>query len=109
GCAAWPGWPAFLVLQLSMAARDARRFGRRVYDVIVVDAPASGHSLPLLAAPKTLGALAHLGPVAETLRSIGTRLADPATTLVCLVTTPEELAVRETVELHPQLARRRRL
>jgi anion-transporting ArsA/GET3 family ATPase len=69
-----------------------------VHDLIVVDAPASGHSLPLLAAPQTLGALAHIGPVADTLRTIGARLADPATTLVCLVTTPEELAVRETIE-----------
>ncbi len=104
--AAAPGLPEFLVLQQLTAWLDARRLGRRVYDVIVVDAPASGHSLPLLAAPKTLGALAHLGPVAETLRTMGARLADPATTLVCLVTTPEELAVRETIELHRELVRR---
>ena len=104
--AAAPGLPEFLVLQQLNTWLEARRFGRRVYDLIVVDAPASGHSLPLLAAPQTLGALAHLGPVADTLRTIGARLADPATTLVCLVTTPEELAVRETIELHRELARR---
>ena len=107
--AAAPGLPEFLVLQQLNTWIDARRFGRRVYDLIVVDAPASGHSLPLLAAPQTLGALAHLGPVADTLRTIGARLADPATTLVCLVTTPEELAVRETIELHRELGRRLRL
>ena len=104
--AAAPGLPEFLVLQQLNTWLEARRLGRRVYDLIVVDAPASGHSLPLLAAPQTLGALAHLGPVADTLRTIGARLADPATTLVCLVTTPEELAVRETIELHRELARR---
>jgi len=104
--AAAPGLPEFLVLQQLNTWIDARRFGRRVYDLIVVDAPASGHSIPLLAAPQTLGALAHLGPVADTLRTIGARLADPATTLVCLVTTPEELAVRETIELHRELGRR---
>ena len=107
--AAAPGLPEFLVLQQLNTWLEARRLGRRVYDLIVVDAPASGHSLPLLAAPQTLGALAHLGPVADTLRTIGTRLADPATTLVCLVTTPEELAVRETIELHRELGRRLRL
>ena len=107
--AAAPGLPEFLVLQQLNTWIEARRFGRRVYDLIVVDAPASGHSLPLLAAPRTLGALAHLGPVADTLRTIGARLADPATTLVCLVTTPEELAVRETIELHRELGRRLRL
>jgi anion-transporting ArsA/GET3 family ATPase len=104
--AAAPGLPEFLVLQKLQTWLDARRFGRRVYDLIVVDAPASGHSLPLLAAPLTLGALARLGPVGDTLRTVGATLADPATTLVCLVSTPEELAVRETIELHRELARR---
>jgi hypothetical protein len=104
--AAAPGLPEFLVLQKLQTWLDARRFGRRVYDLIVVDAPASGHSLPLLAAPRTLGALARLGPVGDTLRTVGATLADPATTLVCLVSTPEELAVRETIELHRELARR---
>src|SRR5262245_10868593 len=103
--AAAPGLPEFLVLQQLQTWLDARRFGRRVYDLVLVDAPASGHSLPLLAAPRTLGTLARFGPVAETLRAIGTTLADAAKTLVCLVSTPEELAVRETIELHRELAR----
>jgi len=103
--AAAPGLPEFLVLQKLQGWLDARRLGRRVHDLVIVDAPASGHSLPLLAAPRTLGALAHIGPVAQTLRTIGATLADPATTLVCLVSTPEELAVRETIELHRELVR----
>jgi anion-transporting ArsA/GET3 family ATPase len=104
--AAAPGLPEFLVLHKLQSWLAARRLGRRVHDLLVVDAPASGHSLPLLAAPRTLGALARLGPVAETLRAIGATLADPAKTLVCLVSTPEELAVRETIELHRELARK---
>jgi len=104
--AAAPGLPEFLVLQKLQTWLDARRLGRKVYDLIVVDAPASGHSLPLLAAPRTLGALARLGPVGDTLGVIGATLADPATTLVCLVSTPEELAVRETIDLHREIARR---
>ncbi len=103
--AAAPGLPEFLVLHKVKTWLDARRLGRRVYDLVLVDAPASGHSLPLLAAPRTLGALARIGPVAETLRAIGDVLGDPATTLVCLVSTPEELAVRETIELHRELTR----
>jgi anion-transporting ArsA/GET3 family ATPase len=104
--AAAPGLPEFLVLQKLQTWLGARRLGRRVYDLIVVDAPASGHSLPLLAAPRTLGALARLGPVGDTLRAVGATLADPAMTLVCIVSTPEELAVRETIELHRELAHR---
>ena len=104
--AAAPGLGEFLVLQRLLGWVEARRRGRPVYDLVVVDAPASGHSLPLLAAPHTLGALARLGPVAELLARIQRLIADPGATLVCVVTTPEELAVRETMELHRELAER---
>ncbi|HWP66192.1 MAG TPA: ArsA-related P-loop ATPase, partial [Candidatus Limnocylindria bacterium] len=102
--AAAPGLPEYLVLHRLAAWLDAKRFGRRQYDLVVVDAPASGHSLPLLTAPRTLGALAALGPVADFLARIRRTLADPAATAVWIVTTPEELAVREAVELHAALA-----
>jgi anion-transporting ArsA/GET3 family ATPase len=101
--AAAPGLAEFLILHRIHGWVEARRFGRPVHDLVVVDAPASGHSLPLLAAPRTLGTLARLGPIGELLRGIERLLADPAATLVCIVTTPEELAVRETVELHRDL------
>src|SRR5437773_981995 len=104
--AAAPGLGEFLVLQRLLGWVEARRRGRPVYDLVVVDGPASGHSLPLLAAPHTLGALARLGPVAELLARIQRLIADPRATLVCVVTTPEELAVRETMELHRELAER---
>src|SRR5439155_361884 len=104
--AAAPGLGEFLVLHRLLGWVEARRRGRPVYDLVVVDAPASGHSLPLLAAPHTLGALARLGPVAELLARIQRLIADPRATLVCVVTTPEELAVRETMELHRELAER---
>src|SRR6266566_4543413 len=104
--AAAPGLGEFLVLQRLLGWVEARRRGRPVYDLVVVDAPASGHSLPLLAAPHTLGALARLGPVAELLARIQRLIADPGATLVCVVTTPEELAVRAPMELHRELAAR---
>lgn len=97
--AAAPGLPELLVLHAVTGWLDQRRLGRHSYDLVVMDAPASGHSLPLLAAPRTLRGLARFGPVAELLARIERRLADPAETLVGVVTTPEELPVRETVEL----------
>jgi anion-transporting ArsA/GET3 family ATPase len=104
--AAAPGLAELLVLHKLGSWLDARRLGRFLHDLVVVDAPASGHSLPLLEAPRTLGALARLGPVAETLAALDRRLHDPRQTLVVVVTTPEELAIRETIELHGELAGR---
>ncbi len=104
--AAAPGLAELLVLHKIAGWLDAGRLGRPRYDMVIVDAPASGHSLPLLDSPRTLGALATIGPVAETLRSLDRRLHDPAETLVVVVTTPEELAVRETIELYGELTRR---
>src|SRR5437660_1323441 len=104
--AAAPGLGEFLVLHRLLGWVEARRGRRPVHDLVVVDAPASGHSLPLLAAPHTLGALARLGPVAELLARLQRLIGDPGATLVCVVTTPEELAVRETVELHRELGER---
>jgi len=107
--AAAPGLAELLVLNKVHAWLEARRLRRPLYDLVVLDAPASGHSLPLLTAPRTLGALARLGPIAELLQTLAGMLADRSTTLVLLVTTPEELAVRETIELHEELAGRERL
>lgn len=101
--AAAPGLPEFLVLHKLAGWVDARRLGRPLYDLVVVDAPASGHSLPLLAAPRTLGAFVRLGPVGEVLERLERLLHDAARTLVCLVTTAEELPVREIIELYREL------
>jgi anion-transporting ArsA/GET3 family ATPase len=101
--AAAPGLPELLVLHRILGWLDARRLGRAVHELIVVDAPASGHSLPLLAAPRALGALAGLGPVADLLRRVDAVLTDRKATLVCTVTTPESLAVKETIELVREL------
>jgi hypothetical protein len=90
--AAAPGLQELLVLHRLLGWIRAKRLGRPVHQLVIVDAPASGHSLPLLEAPRTLRAFARLGPVAELLGEIQRLLADPQATLVCPVTTPEELA-----------------
>ena len=104
--AAAPGLPELLVLHRLLGWIEARRLGRPVHDLVIVDAPASGHSLPLLTAPGALRALARLGPVSDLLGRLERLLADPEQTLVCPVTTPEELAVRETIELYTEIASR---
>jgi len=101
--AAAPGLPEYLVLQRLGAWLEERRLGRVRWQLVVVDAPASGHSLPLLSAPATLTALARVGPVATTLTRIDRRLHDPTRTAIWIVTRAEELPVAETIELHREL------
>ena len=68
-------------------------------DRIIVDAPASGHTVPLLATPETLGGIATMGPLGDALRKTGRWLRDAARTAVLVVAIPEDWAVAEAIEL----------
>jgi anion-transporting ArsA/GET3 family ATPase len=76
----------------------------RHYDLVVVDAAASGHVVSQLAAPWTISELVHVGIVRDQTRWMAEILADPMLTGVVVVTTPEELPVVETLELLERLA-----
>ena len=85
-------------------AQDERRTpGAEPYDLVVVDAPATGHGVAVLAAPRTFAATAAIGPVARQAGKIDAMLSDPAATAVVAVTTPEELPVNETLALRDAL------
>jgi anion-transporting ArsA/GET3 family ATPase len=82
--------------------------GRRVrdaepYDLVVLDAPATGHGLAMLQAPRTFATIARVGPVAGQGRAIADFLVDPRRTAVLAVSTAEEMPVTETLQLRSQL------
>jgi len=78
--------------------------GGLAYDVVIVDAPSTGHAIGLLRTPRTFAKLARVGPVADGARMIATMVADPAFTGFVAVTTAEEMAVNETLFLRDALA-----
>ena len=49
------------VFELAQLERWDRR--HRTYDLVIVDAPASGHGLAMLSTPKTFGEIARMGPI----------------------------------------------
>ena len=49
------------VFELAQLERWDRR--HRTYDLVIVDAPASGHGLAMLSTPKTFGEIARVGPI----------------------------------------------
>ncbi len=73
------------------------------YDVVVADAPATGHVVELLAAPENLASVVGVGPLTAQADRIGGSLRDHETTEVVLVTLPTELAVNEALELHRRI------
>lgn len=73
--------------------------GRSDWDLVVVDASASGHVIAQLAAPETIQNLVKVGPVRQQTGWMNDILTDAALTSLLVVATPEEMPVAETIEL----------
>lgn len=103
--AATPGMRELLTVGKlwELAQLDRRTPGADPYDLVVVDAPATGHGVAVLTAPRTFAAAAGTGPVARQGRIIDATLSDPAQTAVVAVARADELAVTETGELRASL------
>jgi anion-transporting ArsA/GET3 family ATPase len=85
-------------------AQTRRRTGGSTFDTVIMDAPATGHALALLRAPRTYASIARVGPIARQASSIDGFLRDRAATGVLCVALPEEMPVNETVDLEQRLA-----
>jgi anion-transporting ArsA/GET3 family ATPase len=81
------------------------RAGGPTYDLAIVDAPATGHGLAMLGAPRTYASIARVGPVGRHAQRIDSFLGDRAQTGVVSVALPEEMPVNETVEFERALRR----
>ena len=90
------------VWELAQLERRKRRDAP--YDLVIVDAPASGHGLATLRAPRTFRDIAHVGPISRQASHIDAFITDPARTGVTVVALPEEMPVNETVEFRGRLA-----
>jgi anion-transporting ArsA/GET3 family ATPase len=86
-------------------AQLERRTGGTVFDVAILDAPATGHALAMLRAPSTFAAVARVGPVGRHAATIERSLRDPRHTGVVTAALPEEMPVNETVEFERALRR----
>jgi anion-transporting ArsA/GET3 family ATPase len=69
------------------------------YDLVVVDAAASGHVVAQLAAPTHIRELVKVGMVRDQTGWMLDILGDPARTGAVIVASPEEMPVNETIEL----------
>jgi anion-transporting ArsA/GET3 family ATPase len=89
------------VWELAQLDRRVKRGSK--YDLVIVDAPATGHGLGLLRTPKTFGDIARVGPIKRQADTINNFVTDPDLTAVCAVAWPEEMPVNETLDLQRRL------
>ena len=90
------------MMWLTTMARAERGWS---YDHVIVDPPAMGHGASLLAMPQITSRLGLGGLLAVECERVAAMLADPARSAAVVVTTPDELAVEETSEFWPRIAR----
>jgi anion-transporting ArsA/GET3 family ATPase len=86
-----------------LAQTDRRTPGAHPYDLVILDAPATGHGVAILTAPGAFADAARLGPVARQGGIIHGMLADPVQTGIVAVAAPEEMPVNETLALQRAL------
>ena len=93
---------------LGYAYRVHRRIepGAPEIDVVVLDAPATGHGVTLLTAPRLVSEVIHQGPFGRMAGDLATWMANPGRCGVVIVTQAEEMPVEEALELVDTLGER---
>src|ERR1700720_259658 len=105
--AAAPGAKELVSMVKIWELTQGRRWrGRgRGYDLVVLDAPATGHALGMLDSPRTFGAIARIGPIAGQAQRVRELLGDPARASYLAVAQGTEMAITEALELQKELRR----
>jgi anion-transporting ArsA/GET3 family ATPase len=103
--AATPGMRELLTVGKvwELAQDDRRTPGAQPYDLVVLDAPATGHGVAVLSAPRAFAETARVGRIARQGRTIDAMVSDPERTGVVAVARPEEMPVNETLALQDAL------
>jgi anion-transporting ArsA/GET3 family ATPase len=88
-----------------LAQPHRRGSSARPYDLVIMDAPASGNGLALLKSPRTFGEIARVGPIRRRADMIHEFLTDRRKTALVAVALPQEMPVNETLEFRGKLKR----
>ena len=93
------------IRELAMLESVRQLVAERPRSRVVVDMPATGHSVAWLRVPRQGRDFLGAGPLFEMCDRIGRELVAPGRASIVLVTLPERLVVEETVELASSIAR----
>lgn len=98
-----PSFAELVVLGKILYEARATEGGRPRWDLVVMDAPSTGHAVQLLRVPQALMDAVPPGPLRHDAEWMRALLLDPARCGIVLVTLPEELPSNETIELDAQV------
>ena len=94
-----PGLKELAILEHARRLLDEDRF-----DVVILDAPATGHGVSMLRAPLLVAEVVEGGPFGRIAGEIAALVADPERCAVAVVTQAEEMPVHEALELRRAMA-----
>jgi anion-transporting ArsA/GET3 family ATPase len=86
-----------------LAQPDRKVKSGRKYDLVIVDAPATGHGIGFLQTPRTFAAIARVGPIHSQAQQLDRLITDREHTGVAIVALPEEMPVNESATLERDL------
>ncbi len=101
-----PGLEQAAILGHCLLLAESRSPGAPPLDVVVLDAPATGHGISLLSAPTLVSEAIAAGPVAELTGEVAALIADTDRSAIVVVTLAEEMPVTEALELRSELDER---
>ena len=94
-----PGWRELITLGKLWYLETRVDEGTPRWDLLIVDAPSTGYGLSFLSVPGVVTDTVRLGPLRRHTEWVQSLLHDPARTRVVPVTLPEELPIKEALEL----------
>jgi anion-transporting ArsA/GET3 family ATPase len=86
-----------------LAQLDRKVKSGRKYDLVIVDAPATGHGIGFLQTPRTFAAIARVGPIHTQAKQLDRLITDHEHTGTAIVALPEEMPVNESAALERDL------
>ncbi len=99
-----PGLDDYAILGKAWFHTTEEKRGKPIWDTVVFDMPASGHSMSMLRIPWVILETVPDGPLTRDARTVQTLLRDPARTAAVLVTLAEEMPVMEASELAAKIS-----
>jgi hypothetical protein len=101
--AAAPGAREIVTMIKIWRMAAGRRGSRRSPELVIFDAPATGHALGMLRSPETFSKIARVGPIVRDTGHVRELLGDSERTAYLAVAQGTEMAVTETIELQQGL------